>query len=79
MLYIINILIYRVINTEVSVGTIIIINISQLFIKLGITYKGQYLLIKSASVNAVSAEITVKTKALKRVKSLILILRTFKN
>ena len=40
MLYIINILIYRVINAEVSVGTIIIINISQLFIKLGITYKG---------------------------------------
>jgi hypothetical protein len=40
MLHIIGTLIYRVINIEVSVGTIIIINISQLFIKLGITYKG---------------------------------------
>jgi hypothetical protein len=40
MLHTIGTLAYRVINAEVSVGTIIVINISQLFIKLGITYKG---------------------------------------
>jgi hypothetical protein len=40
MLYTIGTLTYRKINAEVGVGTVIIINVSQLFIKLGIIYKG---------------------------------------